>query len=99
MTHNVHTLGVQFDAEMTMESHVTAVCKSAIIPSPQHLEDQTVSDSNSDRASNRCICYKQIRCWQCTAISTASVANRACKWVTIHDVTPRDWSLLGTKRD
>ena len=25
--------------------------------------------------------------------------NRACKWVTIHGVTPRDWSLLGTKRD
>ena len=24
---------------------------------------------------------------------------RACKWVTIHGVTPRDWSLLGTKRD
>ena len=23
---------------------------------------------------------------------------RACKWVTIHGVTPRDWSLLGTKR-
>ena len=26
-------------------------------------------------------------------------ANRACKWVTIHGVTPHDWSLLGTKRD
>ena len=24
---------------------------------------------------------------------------RACKWVTIHGVTPRDWSLLGTKCD
>ena len=24
---------------------------------------------------------------------------RACKWVMIHDVTSRDWSLLGTKRD
>ena len=24
---------------------------------------------------------------------------RACKWVTIHGVTPRDWGLLGTKRD
>ena len=24
---------------------------------------------------------------------------RACKWVTIHGVTPRDWSLLWTKRD
>ena len=24
---------------------------------------------------------------------------RVCKWVTIHGVTPRDWSLLGTKRD
>ena len=30
MTHSVRNLGVQFDAEMTMESHVTAVCKSAI---------------------------------------------------------------------
>ena len=25
------------------------------------------------------------------------VANRACKWVTIHGVAPRDWGLLGTK--
>ena len=25
--------------------------------------------------------------------------NRACKWVTIHGVTPRGWSLLGSKRD
>ena len=25
--------------------------------------------------------------------------NRACKWVTVHGVTPRDWSLLGTRRD
>ena len=23
----------------------------------------------------------------------------ACKWVTTHGVTPREWSLLGTKRD
>ena len=30
VTHSVHNLGVQFDAEMMMESHVTAVCKSAI---------------------------------------------------------------------
>ena len=30
LTHSVHNLSVQFDAEMTMESHVTAVCKSAI---------------------------------------------------------------------
>ena len=30
---------------------------------------------------------------------TTSAINRACKWVTIHCVTPRDWSLLGTKRD
>ena len=30
VTHNVCNLGVQFDAEMTLVSHVTAVCKSAI---------------------------------------------------------------------
>ena len=30
VTHSVCNLGVQFDADMTMESHVTAVCKSAI---------------------------------------------------------------------
>ena len=30
VTDSVRNLGVQFDAEMTMESHVTAVCKSAI---------------------------------------------------------------------
>ena len=30
VTHNVRNLGVQFDAEMTMESHVTVVCKSAM---------------------------------------------------------------------
>ena len=30
VTHDVQNLGVQFDAEMRMESHVTAVCKSAI---------------------------------------------------------------------
>ena len=30
LTHSVRNLGVQFDAEMTMESHVTSVCKSAI---------------------------------------------------------------------
>ena len=30
MTDCVRNLGVQFDAEMTMESHVTIVCKSAI---------------------------------------------------------------------
>ena len=30
VTDCVRNLGVQFDAEMTMESHVTAVCKSAI---------------------------------------------------------------------
>ena len=28
VTHSVCNLGIQFDAEMTMESHVTAVCKS-----------------------------------------------------------------------
>ena len=27
------------------------------------------------------------------------VCNRACKWVTIHGVISREWSLLGTKRD
>ena len=64
----------EIDAEMTMESHVTAVCKSAIFH-PQHLNDHTVSDSSSDRASPARICYKQTRCWQCTAISTASEAN------------------------
>ena len=26
-------------------------------------------------------------------------SNRARTWVTIHGVTPRDWSLLGSKRD
>ena len=31
VTHSVRILGVKFDAEMTMESHVTAVCKSAIL--------------------------------------------------------------------
>ncbi|KAK2160556.1 hypothetical protein NP493_1636g00017 [Ridgeia piscesae] len=30
VTHSVCNFGVQFEAEMTMESHVTAVCKSAI---------------------------------------------------------------------
>ena len=30
VTDSVRNLGVQFDAEMTMESHVTAVCRSAI---------------------------------------------------------------------
>ena len=30
VTHSVRNLGVQFDAEMTVESHVTAICKSAI---------------------------------------------------------------------
>ena len=30
VTHSVCNLGVQFDAEMTMESHVTVVCKTAI---------------------------------------------------------------------
>ena len=30
MSHSVRNLGVQFDAEMTKESRVTAVCKSAI---------------------------------------------------------------------
>ena len=25
--------------------------------------------------------------------------NRPCKWFTIYCVTPRDWNLLGTKRD
>ena len=30
VTHNVRNLGVQFDTEITMESYVTAVCKSAI---------------------------------------------------------------------
>ena len=29
----------------------------------------------------------------------AVTINRACKWVTIHGETPRDWSLLGSKRD
>ena len=67
-------LDVQFHAEMTMDSHVTVVCTSAIFR-PQHLEDQTVSDSSSDRASHTRICYLQTRCWQCTAISTASEAN------------------------
>ena len=33
VTHGVRNLGVQFDAEMPMESHVTAVCKSAIFTS------------------------------------------------------------------
>ena len=36
--HSVRNLGVQFDAEMMMESHVTAVCKSAIFH-PQHHDD------------------------------------------------------------
>ena len=31
MTHYVRNIGVQFDAEMTMESHVTAVCKSMLL--------------------------------------------------------------------
>ena len=30
MIHSVRNLGVQVDAKMTMESHVTAVCKSAM---------------------------------------------------------------------
>ena len=30
VTDCVRNFGVQFDAEMTMESHVTAVCRSAI---------------------------------------------------------------------
>ena len=45
------------------------------IPPPEHLEDQTVSDSSSHKASHTRMCYKQIRCWKCTAISTASEAN------------------------
>ena len=45
------------------------------IPPPQHFEDQTVSDSSSDRASCSCICHKQTAYWQCTALSTASEAN------------------------
>ncbi|KAK2176161.1 hypothetical protein NP493_678g01057 [Ridgeia piscesae] len=65
-------LDIQFHAEMTMDSHVTVVCKSAIFH-PQHLEDQTVI--SSDRASHTRMCYLQTRCWQCTAISTASEAN------------------------
>ena len=32
--------------------------------------------------------------WQLLSVSV----NRACKWVTIHGVTLRDWRLLGTKR-
>ena len=31
VTHRVHNLGVQFDADMTLESHVTAVYTSAIV--------------------------------------------------------------------
>ena len=72
VTDCVRNLGVQFDAEMSMESHVTAVCKSAIF---YLREDQTVSDSSSDRASCLCICHKQTGYWQCTALSTASEAN------------------------
>ena len=55
VTHTVRNFGVQFDAEMTMESHVTTVCKSAIF----HLRNISVSDSSSDRARHTCICYKQ----------------------------------------
>ena len=33
LTQSVRNLGVQFDAEMTMESHMTAVCTSAIFTS------------------------------------------------------------------
>ena len=29
---------------------------------------------------------------------TDLILYRAYKWDTIHSVTPRDWSLLGTKR-
>ena len=45
------------------------------IPPPQHLDDQTVSDSSSDRANFSWICHKQTGYWQCTALSTASEAN------------------------
>ena len=31
VTHSVRNLGVLFDAEMTMESNVTAVCRSTIV--------------------------------------------------------------------
>ena len=37
--YNVWNLGVQFDETMTMQSHVTVVCKSANLPSMQYCKD------------------------------------------------------------
>ena len=34
---------------------------------------------------------------KCSGGDCFKSTNRACKWVTIHGVTQRDWSLLGTK--
>ena len=45
------------------------------------------------------LCYESLRGSAGSFFSISHYANRACKWVTIHGVTPRDWSLLGTKRD
>ena len=41
-----------------------------------------VSDSSSDRPSHMCICFKQTRCWQSTALSTASEANTTASEIT-----------------
>ena len=39
VAHDVRNIGVQFDAEMGMELHVTAVCIPAIFLPSQHLKN------------------------------------------------------------
>ena len=78
VTDSVRNLGVQFDAEMTMESHVTAVCRSAIF----HLRNISRIKRYLTAPATEQICHKQIGDWQCTALSTASEANATASETT-----------------
>ena len=67
VTHSVRNLGVQVDAEMTIKSHVTTVCRSEIF----HLR-KILRIRQYLTAAATCMCHKLTRCWQSTALSTAS---------------------------
>ena len=105
-------IGIFLDSGMNMSMQVARTCQAAYfqlhnIAKIRHcltidacktiVHDLVTSKLNY---GNAVLCGNNGRNAEiATSAKFGGACNRACKWVTMHGVTPRDWSLLGTKRD
>ena len=76
--------------------HVPMVNKTC---SFKKITDNNAEASRINRSTLWCLTFPRSRHNSTLHVTNYCSVNRACKWVTIHGVTPRDWSLLGTMRD